>query len=376
MATMHLADLGADVIRIGAVGSENAERAAQSVTTPIRDAAFFREQILNRNKRSMQLNLKSVAGRDIFFRLAESAQVIVEGFRPGVVDRLGIGYRAVRERNRAIVYCSISGYGQTGPNRLRAGHDINYLAVSGVGDQIGVAGGPPAIPNFQVADILGGSLTAVTGILAALLDARETGNGRYIDVAMTDSVLAHSVLALAALTADGKSPERGRAELSGNLPCYNYYRAADGRYLAVGALEKKFWDALCDALEREDLKAKHAARGEEGRRVYEELQNIFEARDSGYWMAKLEGSDCCVSLVLNLEEALKSAQIEARKMVVPVRDEVAGELAQFAMPFKMSEFDLSIEMRADAGTQCDEILREHGYSVEEIAKLKAEAIVA
>ncbi len=187
-------------------------------------------------------------------------------------------------------------------------------------DQIGVAGGPPAIPNFQIADILGGSLTAVTGILAALLDARETGIGRYIDVSMTDSMLAHSVLALAALTADGKSPQRGRAELSGDLPCYNYYRAADGRYLAVGALEKKFWDTLCDALEREDLKTKYAACEEEGRRVYEELQNIFGARNSGYWMAKLEGRDCCVSLVLNLEEALKSAQIEARKMVVQVRD--------------------------------------------------------
>jgi alpha-methylacyl-CoA racemase len=197
-----------------------------------------------------------------------------------VVDRLGIGYEAVRGVNPRLVYCSISGYGQTGPDRLRAGHDINYMAAAGV------AGDPPILPQLQPGDLLGGSLTAVTGILAALVG----GAGGYIDVSMTDSLLAHAVVPLAAA---------GSRPLSGDLPCYNYYRARDGRYLAVGALERKFWDRLCDALARPDLKPRHmdtAARAD--------LQALFETRNAAEWMALLDPADCCVNVVLTFEEAL------------------------------------------------------------------------
>ena len=272
MATRHLADLGAEVTCIrppaGANGDDPKEFAARL------------EAHLDRGKRMLTIDLREPGGRDEFLRLAGEAHVVIEGFRPGVVDRLGIGYKAVRAANSRIVYCSITGYGQTGPDRLRAGHDINYMAAAGV------AGKPPVLPQIQPGDLLGGSLTAVTRILAALVG----GNGGYIDVSMTDSLLAHAVVPLAA---EGAQP------LSGDLPCYNYYRCADGRYLAVGALERKFWDRLCDALARPDLKPHHmdaAARAD--------LQALFATRTSAEWLRLLEPADCCVNLVLTFEEAI------------------------------------------------------------------------
>ena len=238
MATLHLADLGADVIRIESMVDEEPVPAAQAPGKRL-DRRDLLRLMLTRNKRMVRVDLTRTAGREIFLRLAKVADVVVEGFRPGVVDRLGIGYQQVREVNPRVVYCSISGYGQNGPDRLRAGHDINYLACAGVGDQIGISGGPPAIPNLQAGDLLGGSLTSVMGILAGLVDAQARGIGRYVDVAMTDSLMAHSVLALSAMTESGRTAPRGEDMLSGGLPCYNYYRTGDGRYLAVGALERQ-----------------------------------------------------------------------------------------------------------------------------------------
>jgi crotonobetainyl-CoA:carnitine CoA-transferase CaiB-like acyl-CoA transferase len=270
MATRHLAELGAEVTCI---------RAPEAPGSASEFAARL-EAHLDRGKRILSIDLREPAGRDAFLRLAAQAAVMVEGFRPGVVDRLGIGYDAIRALNPRIVYCSISGYGQSGPDRLRAGHDINYMAAAGV------AGDPPVLPQLQPGDLLGGSLTAVMRILAALVG----GVGEYIDVSMTDSLLAHAVVPLVAC---------GAQPLSGDLPCYNYYRAADGRFLAVGALERKFWDRLCDALGRPDLEPRHldgAARAD--------LQALFETRSSAEWLRLLDPADCCVNLVLTFDEAL------------------------------------------------------------------------
>jgi alpha-methylacyl-CoA racemase len=296
MATLRLADLGAAVTRVLPIEDD----------PPASETIQALELLLNSGKSTLRLDLKDPAGRDAFLQLAADAHVIVEGFRPGVVDRLGIGYEAVRAINPRIVYCAVSGYGQTGPNRLRAGHDINYMASAGVADQIGVSGGPPALPNLQIGDILGGSLTAVMGILAGLIDAQTRGAGRYIDVSMTDSLLAHALLPLAALSANGHAAPRGEDLLTGGAPCYNYYRARDGRYLAVGALEAKFWERLCDAVGRPDLKPRRLdpqARGE--------LETIFAAHDSDHWVRLFDGVDCCVNLVLTPEEAVSSAQAHA-----------------------------------------------------------------
>lgn len=348
MATLHLADLGADVIRIEPVADEE----------PASDTLQVLQRLLNRNKRAIRLDVTQPAGRDIFLRLAKDADAILEGFRPGVVDRLGIGYEAVRGINPRIVYCSISGYGQTGPDRLRSGHDINYLASAGVADQIGLAGEPPAIPNLQIGDLLGGSLTSVMGILAALIDAQARGTGHYIDVAMTDSLLAHSVLALATMTASGQLAPRGEDMLSGGLACYNYYRAQDGRYLAVGALEAKFWERLCDALGRPDLKPRHLVRGEEARHTRDELQVIFGSRSSEHWVRLFRDVDCCVTPVLTLDEAMSSAQTLAREMVVESR---------FAPPLRMDGVSFAADpLRPGDVAQSREILEAAGYRADEI----------
>jgi crotonobetainyl-CoA:carnitine CoA-transferase CaiB-like acyl-CoA transferase len=372
MATLHLADLGADVIVIRPVAKNDPGRSAAHPP----DSLQHLHLMLSRNKRGLGIDLTRSEGRDLFLRLAQKADVILEGFRPGVVDRLGIGYDSVREHNPRVVYCSISGYGQTGPDRLRAGHDINYMAAAGVGEQIGVSGGPPAIPNLQIGDLLGGSLTAVMGILAGVVDAQARGVGRYVDVAMTDSLMSHSVLALARMIGSGSTAPRGEDMLTGELPCYGYYRASDGRYLAVGALESKFWERLCDALGRPDLKGKHRVHGDEAAHVRGELQAIFGAQSSEHWMHVLSDVDCCVNVVLTLEEAIVREQATARQMVVRTECEEMGAFLEFAPPLKMSDYRFEADSPCFRGrTHSAEILTDAGYSTPEIDSLRATRVV-
>jgi crotonobetainyl-CoA:carnitine CoA-transferase CaiB-like acyl-CoA transferase len=269
--TLHLADLGADVIKIEDTREgDYARRLGLSADAPPGSTSPC-YRMINRNKRSLALDLKAAGGRDAFLRLARDADAIVEGFRPGVVDKLGIGYPLVSELNPGIVYCALTGYGQTGPYRNRAGHDINYLGYAGVLDQTGGAHGPPVLSNLQVADLLGGAAGAAVGILAALYDAQRTGRGRYVDVAMTDGALAHNMFAMHALESTGRAPARGEDLLTGGVPCYGVYATQDGRYLAVGALEAKFWRALCETLERPDLIARQFATGADAQSVRAEL---------------------------------------------------------------------------------------------------------
>ncbi len=241
VCTLYLADLGADVIKVEDTGA--GDYARNLGNRPGTVSAFYRA--VNRNKRSIALDLKDARGRDAFLALAKDADVIVEGFRPGVVAALGVDYDAVAAINPRIVYAAISGYGQTGPRAHFAGHDINYLAHAGVLDQIGAHGGPPALCNLQIADLLGGAASAAIGLLAALLGAHRTGRGRYVDVAMADASLAHNIFALHALEQWGRVLPRGADLLTGGVPCYGVYPTQDGRWLAVGALEEKFWQALC-----------------------------------------------------------------------------------------------------------------------------------
>ena len=230
VATMHLADLGAEVIKIEDTGAGDYARemgpGERAATGNGGDSLFFR--MVNRNKKSLRLDLKQAAGVEVFLRLARDADVIFESFRPGVVDKLGVGYKAVRRINPRIVYCAITGYGQTGPWAELAGHDLNYLATSGLLDQIGThdgkASGAPAIPNLQVGDLLGGALTPLLGVLAAVIGARTTGQGSHVDVAMTDAVLAHNIFPLVTTLSYGKPAPRGADLLTGGVPCYGVYR--------------------------------------------------------------------------------------------------------------------------------------------------------
>jgi len=366
MATLHLADMGADVIKIEDTEAGDYSRSMGRVRDGMSDS--FR--LLNRNKRAMRLDLKQPRGREAFLRLAQRADVVVESFRPGVVAKLGVGYDAVRAVNARVVYCSISGYGQDGPYAQRAGHDINYVGYAGIGDQIGTAESP-VIPNFQIADLLGGALVPAMGILAALVDARSSGKGRYVDVAMTDAALAHAIFPLLGFLESGKAPARGTGMLDGGLPCYNLYRTKDGRFMAVGALERKFWATLCDILGCPELKEKHIVYGADAEPVKARLTKIFASRTQREWTEVFAGADCCVSPVLGMDEALENGQLRARGMIVD-----DGGVKQFALPLKLSEFEFGVERKAPGvGEHTDEILREAGYSNAEIGELRKDGVI-
>ncbi|MEQ1881628.1 MAG: CaiB/BaiF CoA-transferase family protein [Burkholderiales bacterium] len=368
VCTLHLADLGADVIKIEDTGAGDYARGLG--VPPGEMAPVF--AAINRNKRGLRLDLKQTAGVEIFLRLVGTADVVVESFRPGVMDRLGVGYEQCRLVNPRIVFCAISGYGQTGPYRNLAGHDVNYCGYAGFIDQVGPEGGDPVIPNIQVADILGGAVVPAMSILAALLDAKRSGEGRYVDVAMTDGVLAHNYQALAAMAAKGTVKPRGEDFLSGGEPCYAVYRTADGRHMAVGALEKKFWDQVCEVLERPDLKGSHWDRREKDSHwAKKEMEKIFAAYPQSFWVAKFATQDCCVTPVLPLHESVKNPQIANRQMVV----KHAGA-PQFSPPFKMSQFIFAIDRGApEAGEHTAEILSQIGFDPVEIESLRTSKVI-
>jgi len=359
---MHLADLGADVVKIEDTGAGDYARTLGAVGNQA--SAFFRH--VNRNKRSVSLDLKDARGRDAFLTLARRADVVVEGFRPGVVASLGVDYDAVRAVRSTIVYASISGYGQDGPRALKAGHDVNYLGYAGVLDQTGARGGPPALSNLQIADLLGGAMAAATAILAALLGARARGESRYVDVAMADGALAHNIFALQALAQYGRTFPRGEDLLTGGVPCYGVYPTRDGRWLAVGALEAKFWRALCEAVGRPDLVAGQLASGAEGARVRAELEAVFRSRTRDEWTRTFDAVDACVTPVLALREALDDPQFVARGMIVEASD--GGR--SFAPPWQLSGHAFAATRGAPAqGEHTRELLGEAGYDAGAIEAL-------
>jgi len=377
VATMHLADLGAEVIKIEDTGAGDYARAMgpgeRAAGGRGGDSLFFR--MVNRNKKSLRLDLKQAAGVEVFMRLARDADVIFESFRPGVVDKLGIGYDTVREINPRIVYCAITGYGQTGPWAALAGHDINYLATAGLLDQIGTHDGKcssaPAVPNLQIGDLLGGALTPLVGVLAAVIGAKATGQGSHVDVAMTDAVLAHTIFPLVTTLVSGQPAPRGADLLTGGVPCYGVYRTADDRYLAVGALEPKFWQALCTAIERPDLAPSGLATGSEGRRVKAELASLIAGQPLVHWQALFATADCCVTPVLRLDEAMAHPQVLAREMVVEV-----GGTKQYAPPFKLSAWPWANAAPAPvAGADSEAVLAAAGFAATEIAALRNAGVI-
>ena len=351
VCTQHLADLGADVIKVEDTG-------AGDYAPPTLRA------IVNRNKRGLQLDLKQPEGAEALLRLARDADVLIEGFRPGAMAGLGLGYDTVAAVNPRIVYCSLTGYGQSGPYRDRPGHDLNYCGHAGVADQIGVDADTPALSNLPIADLMGGALSAAMGILAALFDAARTGRGRHLDIAMADGALAHAVMPLATLAAHGSTRRAGGDTLTGGLACYGQYRTADDRFVAVGALERKFWDALCEVIERADLKPLHRT-GDATieARLRDELAAIFGAKPLAHWEARFARADCCVSPVQTLEEALADPHFRARGRVVDCVHPTIGALTQVACPVKMTRYGFELRRHAPLpGEHTVELLREAGCS--------------
>ncbi|HEX9312271.1 MAG TPA: CaiB/BaiF CoA-transferase family protein [Actinomycetota bacterium] len=305
--TLLLADLGADVVKVEEPGRGDYIR----WSPPLVDGVSAAHRALNRGKRSITLNLKTTEGAELLARLARRADVLLESFRPGVMDRLGVGPERLGESNPSLVYCAITGYGQDGPYRDRAGHDINYMGYGGALSLSGPAGSPPAQPGLQVGDLGGGAMMAAVGILAALSERHRTGRGRFVDVSMLDGVVSWLSIHLGSHLAE---PDAPRA-LSGDLACYRVYRAGDGRHLTVGALEPQFWRALCQTLGCpeliDDQYGPPGKQAEMGRR----LEELFGSRSRDEWLAVFADVPACVGPVNDLSEAVVDPQIRHRGMI-------------------------------------------------------------
>jgi len=355
MCTQHLADMGADVLKLEPPGSGDAGRGPAGTEI----SHFF--QVVNRNKRSLAINLRAPQSRDVVMKLIERSDVLVEGFRPGVMARLGLGYDEVRTANPQIVYCAITGYGQDGPFVELGGHDINYQSYAGILEQSAAPGGKPHPGNFPIADLAGGALSAAMTILAALFDAQRNGRGRFLDVSMTDCALALNSGPLAALNTYGQSIPPGSDVLTGGLPCYGTYETADGRHLAVGALEPKFWQAFCNAIGQPDLLAKGWARGKEGAAVREQIAALLKSKTLAQWTGLFAGVDACVSPVLRIDEILQHPLPRARGMIVDTPAPDGKHYPCFAFPVKMSNYQFSVDRQPPSlGQHNAEVLAELG----------------
>ena len=358
--TMMLADHGARVI---------------SIDAPHHASGGIFPDLVNRNKEHISLNLKSDKGKDIFLSLARRADVVVEGFRPGVTDRLGVGYSQVQAINPGIVYCSITGFGQTGPCSHTPGHDINYLSEAGALSLMGPANGPPTIPGYQVADIAGGSMGAVSGILLALFYRERTGQGQYIDISISDGTLSLMHLALNIQQNTGQKAARSNTLLSHRYAFYNTYATRDKKYLALGTLEPKCWSAFCrlTGLERyEALQFDEIKRGE----IIAAVAATIQEKSLLEWVARFAGHDICWSPVKSLDEAMESELFHAREMVVESKNCRGETIQTIGIPIKLSKTPGSVRSAPSPfGKETEQILATLGFDTAEIITLRDEGVI-
>ncbi|MGP4844992.1 CaiB/BaiF CoA transferase family protein [Marinobacter sp. 1Y8] len=331
-ATMMLADMGAEVLRIESPDRLDLTR----VMPPHEGGESTSHAYLNRGKRSLALDLKQPESADIIKQLVANYDIVIEQFRPGVMERLGLSYETLRQINPSLIYCAITGYGQTGPYRLRAGHDINYLSLAGVSSYSGrKSDGPPPL-GIQVADVAGGSHHAVMGILAAVIYRQQAGEGQFIDISMTDAAFALNGMAGAACLAGGMQPEPESSLLNGGS-FYDYYETADNRWLSVGSLEPQFLGRLCDTLGLSELKQLGMSQkpGDQAA-LRQGFSKAIRSRTLAEWTDVFAEQDACVEPVLSLSEAAAHPQLQARGMVIGVSREGDGEQSQIGHPLKFS----------------------------------------
>ncbi len=367
-ATLALADLGAEVIRIESPTREDPVRRL----APQRHGTSAAHAWLSRNKQSLALDLKRPEAIEVVHRLLGTHDIVVEQFRPGVMARLGLGYAQLREAHPGLIYCSITGYGQDGPYRDRAGHDINYLSISGTASYSGREG--PAPLGIQVADVAGGSLHAALAILAALSHRHRTGQGQHLDVSMTDAAFSLNAMSAASHLAGGQVPRPASERLNGGS-FYDYYATADGRHFSVGSLEPQFLQRFCDAMGHPEWVA--LARSDMGT-LKRQIAAVFSSQPFAHWCAVFANVDSCVEPVLTLEESAAHPQIKARGMVidVPVHDGTAT-LPQIAHPVRYSATPpVYRHAGGTLGRQSREILKALGYDDTQVAALAADGVTA
>lgn len=372
--TMLLGDLGAEVIKI-----EEPERGDYARWNPPQiNGVGSRHLLLNRNKKSLTLNLKAPEGKAVLCRMVEQgADVLIEQFRPGVMERLGVGYKDLEKVSPRIIYCSLTGYGQDGPYRDLAGHDLNYIGIAGVLGLTGQKGGSPVIPGIQIGDLIGGGLYAVIGILSALMARQKTGRGQYVDISMLDGVVSLLPDSAALYFAEGKAPRAGERRLGGGLPQYQVYQTQDGKYLAVGALEEKFWANLSRLIGRpewaEKIPRELEPRCEE---IQKEMARLFQTKTQKEWLDLLMHEDTCVTAVQSLDEVFADPQVRSRQMLVETTHPKAGRVRQIGVPIKFSETPGEIRMPApEIGEHTEEILGQLGFAQEEIDHLRKMGVI-
>lgn len=359
LCTSHLNRLGAEVIKIE--DTQMGDYASPGV-----------RELANAGKHSIRLNLKHAQGQRLLQELCKSADVLVESFRPGVMERLNSGYMTLSTIKPSLVYCSITGYGQEGPWSDDPGHDLNYCALTGVADQVGNAAGP-ALSNLPMADLMGGALSAAMGILAALFDAQRHGKGRHLDIAMADAVMAHAVLPLAALNEHGKPARPGSGTLTGGLACYGTYPTQDGRHVAVGALEEKFWHTFCERLGKPEwIELQHSREVGVQEKLQMALTEVFASYPLAHWIEVFRGTQACVSPVLRLDEALAQPHLAGRAAVLRGAD---GKW-QLGSPVKFAgEARQPAGASPKPGEHTDQILSSLGCGPSEISALRSEGAI-
>ncbi len=369
-ATSFLGNLGAQVIKVEEPTAGDPVRQ----TGPFKDGTSILFEQLNHNKRSITLNLKNASAKSVFDRLVRRADILVESFRPGVTKRLRIDYPSLKAENPRLIYCSISGYGQDGPDRELAGHDLTYIARSGLLSLNADAQGNPVIPPIQVADFAGGAMMALAGILTSLYAREKSGCGNYIDISMLDGTLALLPVAFASLGASNAPTIGEKTELTGQLPFYNIYRTADGRFMSLAAMEPKFWQNFCNLIGRSDLIPKQFASGWDRHLVFEELRKIFLSRSQHDWHQTFAGQEVCCEPVNSLSDVVNNPQVQHRGMI---RKSSSPDSALYlANPLRLSDFQETPWRPAPAhGEHTEEILRELDYSESQISDLKSQKAI-
>jgi crotonobetainyl-CoA:carnitine CoA-transferase CaiB-like acyl-CoA transferase len=365
--SLLLADLGMEVLKIEDLEQGDYMRKMGPVRE--QDSGYF--LAINRNKKSMRLNLRVQEGKEIFYKLIESYDIVLESFRPGVMGRLGIGYQELRKKNPRVVLCSLSGYGQDGPYQERSGHDVNYIGLGGVLELTGEKDKSPVIPAVQIADLGAGGMMAAIAILAAALHREKTGEGQFLDISMLDGVVSWLSIHAGKFLMDGDLPNRGQMHLAGRYACYQVYPTADGRHMSLGALEPKFWKNFCETIHRRELIPKQFIEGDQQVRIIEEIRSLFKTKTQKEWVDLFKNADACCEPILTLEEVFAHPQVLHREMVKEFEHPVEGRFRAVGNPIKSSGFQFETRTPPPRyGEHTLEVLKSIGYSNKEIQHFK------